>query len=114
MTKATFPVTIVQDAPTEVRGHVLTLRAGELAFLNGGPPGRHRKYIRITNEDVNTRLYLVAGPEQDVDPITTTVKLATIGIDDFIELYTNGQLVLKNIATGETVTPIQIVEVFYV
>jgi hypothetical protein len=103
-----------QDAPTLLRGRVLTIMPGQVVELEGGPVGRHRKFIRITNEDVNTRLYVVKGKEQSVDPKTVTEKLAVLGTDDFIELDTNALITLKNISSSENVTPVAILETFYI
>ena len=104
---------LMQDAPTRLVGQVLSIEAGKVFKLPGGPVGRHRKYIRITNEDTNTALYLVAGDEQSVDPNGTTVKLARLNQNDVIELWTNATLYLKNITAVETVQPVSILELFY-
>jgi hypothetical protein len=107
------PAYLMQDAPTRLVGQVLSMAPGAVFRLPGGPIGRHRKYIRITNEDTNTPLFLVAGDEQSIDATTTTVKLAKLGQNDFIELYTNAPLYLKNIAGAETVNPVAILEIYY-
>jgi hypothetical protein len=112
------PAYLVQEAPTALRGQSLTFRPRQVMKFPGGDPPRHRKFIRITNEDTNTRLYLVAGDEQSVDPSTLTVKLSTIDTDgrpfSVVELWTNATIYLKNVNATETVTPVQILELFYV
>jgi hypothetical protein len=108
-----IPAYLMQDAPTELRGQVFELRPGQVLRFAGGPIGRHRKYIRITNEDVNTALFIVAGDEQGIDPKTTTVKLAKLAQNAFIELWTNATITVKNISASEIVTPVPVLELFY-
>jgi hypothetical protein len=104
---------LVYEAPTRLQGTSLTLRPGQFATFPGAKIGSHRKRIIITNEDVNTRVYIVAGPDQGKDPATQTVKLLTLKTDASIELDTNGTVTLKNISASEIVTPVQVLELFY-
>jgi hypothetical protein len=95
-------------------GTSLTLRPGQWAAFRGNAViGHHRKRIIVTNEDANTRVYLVAGPDQGVNPDTTTVKLLTLKVDSSIELETNATIVIKNVSATEIVTPVQVLELFY-
>jgi|SRR6185503_11502841 len=105
---------IVYEAPTRLVGTSLTLRPGQWAAFRGNAIiGHHRKTISVFNEDTNTRVYIVAGPDQGVNPDLETIKLRTIKIDSEIELHTNATIVIKNISATETVTPVQVLELFY-
>lgn len=106
----------MQDAPTRLQGQSLTIGSGKLLRLAGGDPPRHRKYIRITNEDTgsgSTTAYLVAGDEQSIDPTVNSVVIARLAPGEFLELFTNATLYLKNI-TSENLTPVHVLELFYV
>lgn len=105
---------ITQDAPTIIRGKEYTLEPGQHVILAGGSPGRHRKQIVITNEDVNTKAYLVNGPDGNVDPATSTEKLITLGIGESITLFTSGTVVLKNLSGTEIISTLQVLETYYV
>jgi len=102
------------DAPTRLRGSSITLLPGKwIAFPGGYEVGRNRKYISITNEDTNTRLYIVAGPDQNANPDTDSIKFRMIGVDETLELWTNATIILKNTNAVETVSPIHVLELFY-
>ena len=108
---------LTYDAPTRMQGKVIELKKGGkwMMFPGSATVGRHRKSITIRNGDPNTRVYLVAGPDQRVDPDVETVILRTIKVDQEVELLTNANIVLKNIQGpgGEDITGVSVLELFY-
>jgi len=105
---------LTYEAPTRMQGRSLILGPGEWVAIPGGKViGSHRRKIIITNEDTNTRVYLVKGPEQNVNPDNETVKILTIKVDDVRELETNSTIYLKNVSGVETVNPVQVLELYY-
>jgi hypothetical protein len=105
---------LTYEAPTRMIGRSLILGPGDWQSIPGGKViGSHRRKIIITNEDVNTRVYLVKGPEQNVNPDNETVKILTIKVDDRVELETNSTIYVKNVSGTETVSTVQILELYY-
>jgi hypothetical protein len=105
---------LVYESPTRLVGTSLTLRPNQWHAIRGGSViGHHRRKIIITNEDANTRVYLVKGPDQGINPDDETIKILTLKVDSQIELETNATIYIKNVSGAEIVTPVQILELYY-
>ena len=110
MNQNTFPVTLVQDAPTRMQFNKWALANGEVLRISGGPPGRHRRQIVITNEDNSNKMAIVEG--DTVDPRSVTFKGMTIWPNESITLFTNAPVTLK--ATDGGISEVQVLEIYYV
>jgi hypothetical protein len=105
---------IIQEAPTRMQGTSLVLPPGHWRAFSGAPVPFHRKRIIITNEDPNTRVYIVAGPDQSQNPDNTVEKFLTLKVNsDPFSLDTNATIVIKNLSATETVSTVQVLELFY-
>lgn len=89
------------------------LSAGEKRRFAGGPVGRHRKQIIITNEDNSDKLYISIG-----DPESPTAsgraRSMTIFPNTSITLFTSDDVTLFNPAASATVSVVQVIEIFYI
>src|SRR5262249_56836100 len=109
---ATYPLVFSMDAPTRIKGAEFILSPGDVIKLDGGPVGRHRKQIVITNEDNVDKPYIIEG--EKVDPKgPTDVKYMTLFPNTAITLFTNSTIWIKAPAAGATVNYIQVLETFY-
>jgi hypothetical protein len=108
----TTPVTLTLDAPTRVRGRSLSLGDEKWARFQGGPIGRHRRQIIITNGDPTLSLYIVAGHDDNVDPDATSEKYMQIFPRTSITIFTNDTIILKSL--DGRVDNISVLETFYI
>lgn len=111
-----YTVHLVQDAPTRVQFSRVVLPADGYLKLGGGPPGKHRKAVYITNEDNDHKVYLIDGTTED--PATSNAKGVVVWPNTTAVFFTSGDLYLKcynTITDGATSNPgLLIMEVFYV
>jgi hypothetical protein len=106
---------ITQDAPTKIRGRALELKAGKWARFPGGPFGRHRRQIVITNDDnSNDNLYIMRCADEATDPDTATEPIMAVFPQTSITLFTNDLILIKNLHATDTVTAVYVLETFYV
>lgn len=101
---------MVQDAPTRIQFNKWKLSSNEVLRISGGPPGRHRKQIVITNEDDTNKCAIVEG--DTVDPKTVTFKGMTIWKNQSVTLFTNAPITIK--ATDGAINEIQVLEIYYI
>ena len=106
----TFPVTMVQDAPTRMQFNKWALDSNQVLRISGGPIGRHRKQIVITNESNTNKMAIVEG--DSVDPKTVTFKGLTIFVNESVTLFTNAPVTLK--ATDGAISEVQVLEIYYI
>ena len=101
---------MVQDAPTRMQFNKWALDSNQVLRISGGPIGRHRKQIVITNEDDTNKLAIVEG--DTVDPKTVTFKGMTIWKNESVTLFTNAPVTIK--ATNGAIAEVQVLEIYYV
>ena len=108
----TVPTVFIQEAPTKMTGTSFSLGPGEKRRFTGGPVGRHRKQIIITNEDNSEKLYISIG-----DPESATAegraRAMTIFTNSSITIFTSDDVILFNPDGSASVNPVQVIEVFY-
>ena len=103
-----------QDAPTTIKGtHISQLKVGQWRKFTGGPLGRHRRQIVITNDDNVNKLSIIRHDGQSSDPDTSTDKIMTIFPNTSITLFTNDAIVIKNTLAGNDIDGVFIIETFY-
>lgn len=83
------PVILVQDAPTRVQSWQGSLKQNESKTFPGGPLGRHRRQIIITNDDADFKLHIVTNPGTDHK------KCNIVFTNDQISLFTNDEISIQ-------------------
>lgn len=93
-------------------GTSFDLAVGEKRRFPGGPVGRHRKQIIVTNEDNSDKLYISIG-----DPESATAsgraRSMTIFPNTSITLFTSDDVTLFNPSAANVVSTVQVIEIFY-
>lgn len=108
---ATVPTVFIQESPTVMQGSSFILEAGKWRVFNGGPAGRHRKQIIITNEDNSDKLYISIGDPDSSSP--TRSKSMTIFPNSSITIFTSDVVTLYNPSGSADINLVQVIEVFY-
>jgi len=103
----------MQESPTKLQGNSFSLGVGEWKSFPGGPLGRHRKQIVITNDDnAATRLYVAIGEPESVSAAGRK-RAMVVFPQTSITLFTNDVITVFNGTSGQIVTFVGILESFY-
>lgn len=94
-------------------GQSFDMDVGQSRKFVGGPVGRHRKQIIVTNEDNSDKLYISIG-----DPESATAsgraRSMTIFPNTSITLFTSDDITLFNPSAANVVSTVQVIEIFYI